>query len=147
MFKRKGGGSKAFWTMLKKNCTFLTRWLPLCRELIPFSNLLLAFDFFYSFLFSFFFFYIYYNPWGARKGTFLRILVSFQSGTEKYRLIILLYLHLLSCSSTLDLLFFSGSGASTLARELEPPRPWLDVGVNCGARPRVRLSLVLSIGP
>ena len=77
-----------------------------------------------------FFFYIYYNPWGARKGTFLRILVSFQSGTEKYRLIILLYLHLLSCSSTLDLLFFSGSGASTLARELEPLRPWLDVGVN-----------------
>ena len=42
---------------------------------------------------------------------------------RKYRLIILLYLHLLSCSSTLDLLFFSGSGASTLARELEPPRP------------------------
>ena len=32
--------------------------------------------------------------------------------------------------STLDLLFFSGSGASTLARELEPPRPWLDVGAN-----------------
>ena len=49
---------------------------------------------------------------------------------RKYRLIILEYLHLLSCSSTLDLLFFSGSGASTLARELEPPRPWLDVGAN-----------------
>ena len=29
MFKRKGGGSKAFWTMIKKNCTFLTRRLPL----------------------------------------------------------------------------------------------------------------------
>ena len=29
MFKRKGGGSKAFWTMLKKNCTFLKGWLPL----------------------------------------------------------------------------------------------------------------------
>ena len=29
MFKRKGGGgSKAFWTMLKKNCTFLTGRLP-----------------------------------------------------------------------------------------------------------------------
>ena len=30
----------------------------------------------------------------------------------------------------MDLLFFSGSGASTLARELEPPRPWLGVGAN-----------------
>ena len=29
MFKRKGGGSKAFWTMLKKNCTFLVWRLPL----------------------------------------------------------------------------------------------------------------------
>ena len=28
MFKRKGGGSKAFWTMLK-NCNFLKGWLPL----------------------------------------------------------------------------------------------------------------------
>ena len=29
MFKQKGGGSKAFWTMLKKNCTFLKGRLPL----------------------------------------------------------------------------------------------------------------------
>ena len=29
-----------------------------------------------------FFFYIYFYPWGARKGTFWRIIISFQSGTE-----------------------------------------------------------------
>ena len=58
------------------------------------------------------------------------IIISIQSGTEN-RLIILLVLALAQLAlSTLDLLFFSGSGASTLARELEPPRPWLDVGAN-----------------
>ena len=47
----------------------------------------------------------------------------------------------------MELRFFSGSGASTLARELEPLRLRLDGGVDCGVRSRVQLSLVLSVGP
>ena len=79
--------------------------------------------------YSYFFFIFITTPEGHVRVHFANLnLISVRH--RKYRLIILLYLHLLSCSSTLDLLFFSGSGASTLARELEPPRPWLDVGAN-----------------
>ena len=74
-----------------------------------------------SMVFDFFFIFIT-TPEGHVRVHFANLnLISVRH--RKYRLIILLYLHLLSCSSTLDLLFFSGSGASTLARELEPPRP------------------------
>ena len=43
--------------------------------------------------------------------------------------------------------FFSGTGASTPARGLEPLRPRIDVGVDWGARTQLRRCLVLSIGP
>ena len=55
-------------------------------------------------IFKSFFFYIYYFPWGARKSTFWRYHNLISVRHRKYRLIILLYLHLISCSSTLDLL-------------------------------------------
>ena len=77
-----------------------------------------------------FFFIFITTPEGHVGVHFGDIIISIQSGTEN-RLIILLVLALAQLAlSTLDLLFFSGSGASTLARELEPPRPWLDVGAN-----------------
>ena len=76
------------------------------------------------------FFIFITTPEGHVGVQFGDIIISIQSGTEN-RLIILLVLALAQLAlSTLDLLFFSGSGASTLARELEPPRPWLDVGAN-----------------
>ena len=76
------------------------------------------------------FFIFITTPEGHVGVHFGDIIISIQSGTEN-RLIILLVLALAQLAlSTLDLLFFSGSGASTLARELEPPRPWLDVGAN-----------------
>ena len=77
-----------------------------------------------------FFFIFITTPEGHVGVQFGDIIISIQSGTEN-QLIILLVLALAQLAlSTLDLLFFSGSGASTLARELEPPRPWLDVGAN-----------------
>ena len=70
-----------------------------------------------------FFFIFITTPEGHVGVHFGDIIISIQSGTEN-RLIILLVLALAQLAlSTLDLLFFSGSGASTLARELEPPRP------------------------
>ena len=76
------------------------------------------------------FFIFITTPEGHVGVHFGDIIISIQSGTEN-RLIILLVLALAQLAlSTLDLLFFSGSGASTLARELEPPRPWLDVSAN-----------------
>ena len=34
MFKRKGGGVKGFLNNVQKNCTFLTGWLPLIKQLL-----------------------------------------------------------------------------------------------------------------
>ena len=83
-----------------------------------------------AFTYSCIFFIFITTPEGHVGVHFGDIIISIQSGTEN-RLIILLVLALAQLAlSTLDLLFFSGSGASTLARELEPPRPWLDVGAN-----------------
>ena len=70
-----------------------------------------------------FFFIFITSPGGVSKSTIFANHNLISVRHRKYRLIILLYLHVISCSSTLDLLFFSGSGASTLARELEPLRP------------------------
>ena len=78
---------------------------------------------------KFFFFIFITTPEGHVGVHFGDIIISIQSGTEN-RLIILLVLALAQLLFNMDLLFFSGSGASTLARELEPPRPWLGVGAN-----------------